>query len=64
MIIKSFSFLFCIFLILLLEFLATSTLVNELMLEALANDLIPQEIVLDVNHFQLRLQGRAELLRP
>ncbi|VDP16986.1 unnamed protein product [Schistosoma margrebowiei] len=42
----------------------TSTLVNELMLEALANDLIPQEIVLDVNHFQLRLQGRAELLRP
>ncbi|XP_018648389.1 phosphatidylinositol-4,5-bisphosphate 3-kinase catalytic subunit alpha PI3K [Schistosoma mansoni] len=42
----------------------TSTLVNELMLEALANDLIPQEIVLDVNQFQLRLQGRAELLRP
>ncbi|KAK4472179.1 hypothetical protein MN116_000477 [Schistosoma mekongi] len=42
----------------------TTTLVNELMLEALANDLIPHEVILDVNHYQLRLQGRAELLRP
>ncbi|CAH8454387.1 unnamed protein product [Schistosoma turkestanicum] len=42
----------------------TTTFVNELMLEALANDLIPQEINFDVNQFQLRLQGRAELLRP
>ncbi|CAH8437962.1 unnamed protein product [Heterobilharzia americana] len=42
----------------------TTTLVNELMLEALANDLIPHEFSLDANQFQLRLQGRAELLRP
>ncbi|TNN14949.1 Phosphatidylinositol 4-phosphate 3-kinase C2 domain-containing subunit alpha [Schistosoma japonicum] len=42
----------------------TTTLVNELMLEALANDLIPPEVILDVNEYQLRLQGRAELLRP
>nr|CAH8830159.1 unnamed protein product [Trichobilharzia regenti] len=43
----------------------TTTLVNELMLEALANDLLPHnEISLDASQFQLRLQGRAELLHP
>ncbi|VDQ04395.1 unnamed protein product [Trichobilharzia regenti] len=47
------------------KIISTTTLVNELMLEALANDLLPHnEISLDASQFQLRLQGRAELLHP
>ncbi|TGZ75668.1 hypothetical protein CRM22_000239 [Opisthorchis felineus] len=41
-----------------------STLVSELMLEALSNDVVPQNTDLNVNKYQLRLHGRAELLNP
>lgn len=42
----------------------TTTLVSELMMEALASDLIPHGSNLNVRAYQLRLHGKAELLRP
>ncbi|KAG5448570.1 Phosphatidylinositol 4-phosphate 3-kinase C2 domain-containing subunit alpha [Clonorchis sinensis] len=41
-----------------------STLVSELMMEALSNDVVPHNTDLNVNKYQLRLHGRAELLNP